>query len=157
MSEEILELIKVWLKDELTYAARLRKLADSLKHPVLKALFSAIAKDSEKHNLILTGMKEYLENNRPFITEEDIDAIKKSIKEHIEEESHSIKELTRLKEQVKDPAILLLVEAMLEDEMRHHALLVQIEKIIAQKEKITDQELWESLWLHSPYHGAPGG
>lgn len=157
MSEELISLLRKWLEDELSYAARLRKLADSLKHPVLRALFTAISKDSEKHNLILTGMKDYLENNRPFITDDDIDAIRTSIRDHIEEESESIKELTRLKEEIRDPAVLLLVEAMLEDEMRHHALLVQIEKLIAQREKITDQELWETLWLHSPYHGAPGG
>lgn len=157
MSEEILSLVKTWLKEELTYAAQLRSLAESLKHPVLRSLFLAIAKDSEKHNLILTGIKDYIENNRPFITEEDLDRIKETIKSHIEEESTSIKELTRLKEQVDDPALLLLIEAMLDDEMKHHALLVQIQKLIAEKEKISDQELWETLWLHSPYHGAPGG
>ncbi len=155
--EELLSLVKSWLEEEVSYARELSELASNLRHPVLRALFLAIAKDSEKHNLILSAMRDYIEEKRPLITQDDLEKIKERIKEHIEEESKAIQDLTRLKEKVDDPALLLLIEAMLEDEIKHHALLVQIQKLIAEKEAVSDQELWEALWLHSPYHGTPGG
>ncbi|MEB3806274.1 MAG: ferritin-like domain-containing protein [Desulfurococcales archaeon] len=157
MSEELLPLVSEWSEEELFYAKELMDLAKKIKHPVLKALFESIAKDSEKHNLMLKAVKDYIEDKRPLLTEEDLMLIKDKIREHIERESKFIKNLTDLKEKIEDPAVLLIVEAQLEDEKRHHALLLQIEKMIAEKEKVSDQELWEALWLHSPYHGAPGG
>ncbi len=155
--QELLEILKSWVDEELKYSARLQELAAKLKHPVLKAIFQAIAKDSEKHHHLLKAMIEYIEENNPFITEEDLELIKESIRQHIEEEKESILDLTRIREQVKDPALLLLIDAMLEDEKRHHELLANIQKVIAEKETITDQDLWDYLWKHSPYHGAPGG
>ncbi len=155
--EELLTLVKSWLEEEVSYAKELFELAGNLKHPVLKALFQGIAKDSEKHNLILSAIRDYIENKRPIITQDDLEEIKKKIKDHIEEESKAIQDLLKLKEKVEDPALLLLIEAMLEDEKKHHALLLQIQKMIAEKETVSDQELWEALWLHSPWHGTPGG
>jgi len=155
--EEILSLVKKWLKEEVDYANELFDLASSLNHPVLRALFQAIAKDSEKHHLILSAIRDYIEDKRPLITQDDLEKIKAKIKEHVDEESKAIQELSRLKEQVDNPALLLLIEAMLEDEKKHHALLVQIQKMIAEKEAVSEQELWEALWLHSPWHGGPGG
>lgn len=155
--EKLLELVEKWRIEELEYSKRLRELAEKIRHPVLRAIFLAISKDSEKHHHLLTAIRDYIKDERPLITEEDVDLIRATINKHVKEEKDSIIELSQLKEQVKDPAILLLIEAMLEDEKRHHKLLYEIERIIAQKEKISDQELWEALWLHSPYHGTPGG
>ncbi len=155
--EEILKLVTEWMDEELKYSARLQELAAKIRHPVLKAIFLGIAKDSEKHHHILKAMKEYLEENNPFITEEDLELIKASIRQHVDEERQSIMELSRLREKVDDPALLLLIDAMLDDEKKHHTLLFNIEREIAEKEKVDEQELWDYLWKHSPYHGTPGG
>jgi hypothetical protein len=48
MTEDLRELALM----EETYANELKKLANSIKHPVLRVLFESIAKDSEKHALM---------------------------------------------------------------------------------------------------------
>jgi len=155
--DEVLAVVSEWMEEELRYSERLRDLASRIRHPVLKAIFLAIAKDSEKHHHLLAAIKEYLEGNRPFITEDDLRLIKETIRAHVEEEKQSIRELSRLREKVDDPALLLLIDAMLDDERKHHKLLFAIEEAIAEAETVSDQDLWDTVWRHSPYHGTPGG
>ena len=145
------------VEEELVYARRLRGLAKRIRHPVLAALFEAIAKDSEKHSLIMDAIRRYIDQERPLITREDLEEIRREIRRHIEEEAEAIRELSEALQQVDDPALRLLIEAMLRDERIHHELLVNIEKLIAEKEAVDPEEFWDYLWKHSPYHGAPGG
>ena len=155
--ERLLRLAEESVENELEYAAKLRALAKRIRHPVLSALFEAIARDSEKHSLIMKAIAEYIRANRPLITMEDLEEIRREIRRHVEEEAEAIKELKELLEEVGDPALLLLIEAMLRDETIHHELLANIEKLIARQEAVDPEEFWDYLWKHSPYHGAPGG
>ncbi len=155
--EKLLSIARRSVEEEKKYAARLRELGDKIKHPVLQALFYAIANDSMKHSLIMEAIKRYLEEQRPVITPEELDLIRREIRRHVEEEAEAIKELKELLDEVKDPAMLLLIEAMLTDERIHHELLANIERLIARKEVVENEEFWDYLWKHSPYHGAPGG
>jgi rubrerythrin len=155
--KRLYEIVSRGVEEELNYAKKLRRLAENIKHPVLRALFEAIAHDSEKHSLILAAIKSYLENNRPLLSSEDLEAIKKEIGDHIREESEAIKELTEILEHVKEPQLRLLLEAMLADERAHHELLINIEKVIVEKETVSEDDFWDYIWRHSPWHGAPGG
>jgi len=155
--EELHELASKGVDDERKYAGRLRSLAGKIKHPVLQAIFLAIAHDSEKHSLILDAIRRYLEHERPLLSHEELEAIKKEIRDHIKEEAEAIKELSELRERVDDPALKLLIEAMLNDERIHHELLVNIESVIAEKETISEDDFWDYIWKHSPWHGTPGG
>jgi len=155
-AEDLLRLVDEWAREELEYASRLRELAGRIRHPVLRALFEGIAKDSEKHHYFLKAMGEYLRDNRPLVTEEDLQVIGEAVEKHVREEKESIVALSELREKVDDPALLLIIDAMLEDEKRHHKLLSRILEVVARGEAVSDQELWEALWRDTPYHGAPG-
>jgi len=156
MQDDLLKLVEEWAREELEYASRLQELAGRIRHPVLRALFQGVAKDSEKHHHFLTAMAEYLRENRPLVTEEDLRVIGEAIEKHVREEKESIVALSDLREKVEDPALLLMIDAMLEDEKRHHKLLSRILEVVARGEAVSDQELWEALWRDTPYHGAPG-
>ena len=155
--KELHDLAAQGVEDERKYAARLRKLAEKIKHPVLQALFLAIAHDSEKHSLILDAIRRYIEQERPLLSQEELEAIRKEIQDHIREEAEAIKELSELRERVQDPALKLLIEAMLNDEKIHHELLISIQRIIAEKETVSEDDFWDYIWKHSPWHGTPGG
>ncbi|MCE4628194.1 MAG: choline/carnitine O-acyltransferase, partial [Desulfurococcales archaeon] len=129
--EKLREIAEKGVEEEKKYAERLRSLASRIKHPVLQALFLAIAHDSEKHSLILDAIRKYLSSERPLLSKEELEEIRKEIKEHVKEEAEAIKELTELLDKVEDPALKLLISAMLADERTHHELLANIQKIIA--------------------------
>jgi hypothetical protein len=50
-----------------------------------------------------------------------------------------------------------LLNAILSDEKRHHALLKMVLDIIVHGETITEDDWWKMLWEDVPFHGAPGG
>jgi hypothetical protein len=56
-----------------------------------------------------------------------------------------------------NPKKKLIMEAILNDELIHHKLLLNIYEIIAKAEALTEEKMWDILWRDSPFHGTPGG
>lgn len=153
MTEDLRELALM----EETYANELKKLANSIKHPVLRVLFESIAKDSEKHALMYKAVVEVLESTQPFISEEDLKRVTVSINQHIETEIKMLNKALSIASEAKDPRVKLLISAIADDESRHHKLLLDIKEKIAKPETLTEDILWEMIWKDSPWHGTPGG
>jgi rubrerythrin len=150
------DLRKLALMEE-TYANELMKLANSIKHPVLRSLFESIAKDSEKHALMYKAVIEVLESTQPFISEEDLKRVTVSINQHIETEIKMLNIALSIASEAKDPRVKLLISAIADDESRHHKLLLNIKEKIAKPETLTEDIIWEMIWKDSPWHGTPGG
>jgi len=153
--KEMLSLVERLVEEEKRYAEDLKSVASKIKHPVLRALLEGIAMDSLKHSQYYKAIAEYLKGT-PFLSEEELRMISEVIERHIEEESHGIKEAAEMLEKASDPRLKLLFAAILEDEKRHHALLVDIRDKIAKHETVTEDDLWDAIWRDSPFHGTPG-
>ncbi|MEM0000138.1 MAG: ferritin-like domain-containing protein [Desulfurococcaceae archaeon] len=150
---ELLELAQL----EETYARELEKLAQSIKHPALRALLESIAKDSEKHALMYKAMTELIIKTQPFISEKEYGEIAEVMGKHIETEMKMLEKAKDILSSSGDPRIKLLVSAIVDDETRHHKLLLSIKGNIAEAETLTEELLWQMIWKESPWHGAPGG
>ena len=68
-----------------------------------------------------------------------------------------IKKLGEVIPSIQNKKVILLLQAILSDEKRHHALLSKVLEIIVKGETITDNEWWDVLWENVPFHGTPGG
>ncbi|MEJ2281167.1 MAG: hypothetical protein P8X97_04535 [Candidatus Bathyarchaeota archaeon] len=79
------------------------------------------------------------------------------MEKHINLEAMIIKKLGEIIPSVSNDKIKLLLQAILSDEKRHHALLKKVLETIVRGETITDNEWWDVLWENVPFHGAPGG
>lgn len=155
-----LDLVKVLVQFsemERKHSEELNTLADQVGHPVLKALFKGIAKDSEKHSYMYQALADLLSRTQPFISEKDLQAIATVIKKHIETENKMLEEARRLLNQLSDPRAKLILSAIADDEARHHAVLKSIERRIAEEETLSEQIVWDMIWKDSPWHGTPGG
>lgn len=150
------ELIKYSRLEE-SYARELGLLAERLHHPVLKAIFAGIAKDSEKHSVFYRAIADALSRAQPFIKEEELKEISEVIEKHIETEAKMLEEARQLLQSTSDPRAKLLLAAIVEDEAKHHALLVSVKKRIAEPEAFTEETMWDMVWKESPWHGTPGG
>lgn len=142
---------------EKRYASELIELANSIKHPVLSALFYSVAKDSEKHALMYESLVRLMKHEEPFISEEDFKAISTVIHKHIETEMKMLEESAKLLSEIGDPRAKLILAAIMDDEARHHKLLLSIKKNIAEESTLTEEIFWNMVWRDSPWHGAPGG
>ncbi|MEM4717465.1 MAG: ferritin-like domain-containing protein [Desulfurococcaceae archaeon] len=139
------------------YAEEIKRLGDMINHPVLKALFHGIARDSEKHGYMYRSIAELLSKIQPYISEKDLEEISKVIKKHVETEARMLEEARRLLLETSDPRVKLLIAAIADDEAKHHALLKSIEKRIAEEETLREDIIWDMIWKDSPWHGTPGG
>ncbi|MCD6300954.1 MAG: ferritin-like domain-containing protein [Staphylothermus sp.] len=155
--DKLISLLREMSQKEKEYAKELKELTEKFKHPVLSALIKGIAIDSEKHSMFYESLAELLSETQPFLSEEELEIIKKGIKKHIDLEAEMIEFTHKLIEETQDPREKMILSAIYEDEVKHHKLLLSIQKHIAEKETFTEELLWDAVWKDSPWHGSPGG
>ena len=153
----LLEVSKKMVEEEKKYAEELEEVANKIKHPVLEALLKSIASDSRKHSMMYEVVVRLLTETQPALSEKELETISKAVKKHIETEAKMIELTRKLLGETKDPKIKLIIAAIHEDEVKHHKILLDIEKNIAEKEIVSEEEIWDSLWKDSPWHGGSGG
>ena len=139
------------------YAREIKELSQKINHIVLKTLFEGVAKDSEKHAVIYFSVYRLLSEPSPFISEADFKVIAEVIDRHIKTESLMIEQSKSIVASSSDPRVKLLVSAIVDDEAKHHALLLSIKKWILELETLREDIIWDMIWKDSPWHGTPGG
>lgn len=157
MSKDILTLSKEMVSKEFEYAKELREVANKFRHPVLQVLLVGISLDSEKHSAFYDAIVKTLTETQPMLSEEELEVIKKGIKKHIEQEAEMVRLTAELLEKVSDPKLKLILQMIHDDEVRHHKLLLNLQKKIAEAETLTEADVWEMIWKDVAYHGTPGG
>ncbi len=70
----------------------------------------------------------------------------KSVEKHINDEKEMIKTASRLLEKATDPRLKLILTAILDDENKHHRLLVSVKELIEKYETIDEDEFWRQIW-----------
>ncbi|MHA1667819.1 MAG: hypothetical protein ACTSUR_04095 [Candidatus Heimdallarchaeaceae archaeon] len=138
-----------FLKNQLTLEREIIRTAEEsvrdVKNELVKELILSIALDSKKHagllNAILTLNKEI----QPFLNEEKFDQLTENIEKHIQLEQKAIETYKELLDALDDENIKLIINAVYQDELRHHALLKKIQKAIIEKESITQDDIWDSI------------
>ncbi len=130
---------------------------ERVKNPLVKELIRGIALDSMKHENILSAIEARMAGSTPFLTEEERDAIRGAIERHIEMEREAIERYSEVLKGLEDERLRFLIEYILEDERRHHALLLRIQKLVVEPETLTDQDLAYIMWFDALFHGTPGG
>lgn len=153
--------LKAFLESQIKLEEKIVKIAkksvNDTQNQLVKYLVQAIAIDSNKHALMLNAILARLESKTPFIDEAKRDELGKDIKAHIEMEAQAIKTYTELIPEIEDPGSKQVLEYILEDEKRHHNLLIQLYKLVIEKETLTEEDLWDLTWKDVPWHGGPGG
>jgi rubrerythrin len=93
----------------------------------------------------------------PALSQEQLDRQRSLVEKHIRIEAELIRKISDVLPEVKNEKVKLLLTAILADEKRHHELLKKVLEILIHGETITDEDWWDLLWKHVPFHGAPGG
>ncbi len=129
----------------------------NIKNPPVRAVLKGISLDSVKHAELYASAVSLLTNVSQAMTQENLDEQRELVEKHIKIEAELIKKLEKELPNIENKKAAFLLNAILQDERRHHALLKEVLEIIVQGETITEQQWWDMLWEGSPFHGAPGG
>ena len=110
-----------------------------------------------KHAELYSAAITLLTSASVALTQEHLDEQRRLIEKHIKIESELIIKLETMIPNVGDKKVVFLLNSILADEKRHHAMLKMVLEIIVHGETITEDDWWKLLWENAPFHGAPGG
>jgi rubrerythrin len=133
-----------------------RGIAD-ITNPAVSETLRGISFDSMKHGEMYSAALELLTSAPQAITQEQLDRQRELVEKHIRIEASIIKRISDALPSVSNEKVRLLLNAILEDEKRHHELLRRVLEILVKGETITDEDWWNIIWRSVPFHGAPGG
>ena len=131
------------LEKEIVEAAE--KSIQNVKNELVKELILAISLDSKKHAGMLNALLSITSSVQPFIEEEKLEELSENIKKHIKLEAQAIETYKEIIPELKNDQEKMIIQAILADELRHHALLQRILKSIEERETLTQEDIWDSI------------
>lgn len=155
--EELVEFLKEQVKVENKIVDSLNKSLPDIDNPTVKGVLKGVSLDSVKHAEMYASAVRLMTTVSKALTQENLDKQKDLVERHIQMEADLIRKISKVLPTVKDNKVKLLLNAILEDEKRHHGLLKQILEILVKGETITEADWWDILWKDVPFHGSPGG
>lgn len=150
-----------FLRDQITIE---NTIVDSLNNSLgeisnqaVRGVLKGISLDSVKHAEMYTAAVKLLTDVTPPLTQENLDTQIELVRNHIRLEAELIQKIEKILPNIENEKVSLLLNAILTDEKRHHALLTEVLQILVQGETITEEDWWDLIWKNVPFHGSPGG
>jgi hypothetical protein len=156
-NNELLDFIKRQIVIEKEIVDSLNKGIVNIKNPPVRGVLKGISLDSVKHAELYSAAVSLLTNVSQALKQENLDEQRALVEKHIRMEAELIEKLEKIMPEIENSKVQFLLESILADERRHHALLKQVLEIIVHGETITEADWWKMLWEDVPFHGAPGG
>jgi len=154
---ELVEFMKRQIIIEKEIVDSLNKGIADIKNPPVKGVLKGISLDSVKHAELYSAAVTLLTKVSTALKQENLDEQRALVEKHIQMEAELIKKLEKIMPTIENSKVQFLLNSILTDERRHHALLKTVLEIIVHGETITEADWWEMLWENVPFHGAPGG
>ncbi len=155
--KELLDFLKNQVNVEQEIVDSLEKAIVDMKNPAVKGVLKGVSLDSLKHAELYTSAITLLTSASTALAQSDLDTQRELIRKHIDIEAKLIKVLKEKIPEIENQKVVFLLKAILEDEIRHHAMLKMTLEIIVKGETITEDDWWKMLWENVPFHGSPGG
>jgi rubrerythrin len=154
---ELVEFIKRQIIIEKEIVDSLNKGIADIKNPAVKGVLKGISFDSMKHAELYSSALTLLTKVSQVLTQENLDVQRALVEKHIQLEAELIEKIENMMPIIENSKVKFLLESILTDEKRHHAMLKLVLEIIVHAETITEEDWWQLLWENVPFHGAPGG
>ncbi len=156
-NSDLLDFLKNQVTVEKNIVASLAKPVEKMQNPAVKGVLRGVSLDSIKHAELYSAAVTLLTSASKALTQEHLDEQRALVEKHIEIERKLIKVLEEKIPGIENNKVVFLLQSILEDEKRHHAMLKMVLEIIVKGETITEEDWWKLLWENAPFHGAPGG
>jgi len=156
MQNDLAKFIMEQIKVEKEIVDSLNKSIGDVANLAVREVLIGISFDSMKHSEMYSAALELLTKVPQAITQEQLDRQRGLVEKHINIEASLIKKISEMLPLVKDEKVKLLLNAILEDERKHHELLKKVLETLVKGEAVTEEDWWNMIWRGVPFHGAPG-
>ncbi|MFX1517609.1 MAG: ferritin family protein [Promethearchaeota archaeon] len=143
--QERVEFYKEQINLENTIVEKAEKAVHGMENILIRELILGIALDSKKHAGMLSALVSMYTKPTPSVAEEFGEDLKKAIEEHIELEKQAIDTYQEKLQTAENESEKIIIKAILNDEKKHHKLLLTIQKMIIEKLTLSENELWEMV------------
>ena len=137
---DLLEFLKNQITVENEIVASLEKALVGMKNPAVKGVLKGVSLDSLKHAELYSAAITLLTNASTALTQDNLDQQTALVKNHIEIEAKLIQKLQTMIPTIENEKVVFLLKAILNDEVRHHAMLKMVLEIIVHSETITEAD-----------------
>lgn len=144
MKREIIEKLKEQkvLEDEM--AKRLTTFYNSTENPLVKLFIHWIILDTKKHSDIYQTLIAL--NSGVIVGDIEKDRMTRELKTHISEELEMLKRGEEIGEEIKDRNTKKLFDIVIDDERRHHQILVELLNIIEKVDEMGREDWYRRLY-----------
>ncbi len=150
--EERIKLFKAQIELEKLIVNAAEKSVKNVDNAIVREMILGIAMDSRKHESLLNTLIG-LHEKFALVDEKLSDQLKQNLEEHIRLEKRAIDSYQKLMDNLEDEKEKLLIDFILNDEIRHHRFLKRLHKNLVEKLKFTDEDYWDWAWKDTEWGG----
>lgn len=149
-NKDLIEFMKQQIVIEKKIVDSLNKGLADIKNPPVKGVLKGVSLDSVKHAELYASAITLLTNVSQALSQENLDAQKELVEKHIKMEAELIRKLEKTMPTIENKKVEFLLNAILADEKRHHAMLKMVLEIIVHGETVTEADWWNSCGKTHP-------
>ena len=147
------QMIEKQIENERFAANFLHESARKTKNVVIQLLLYQLALDSAKHEQMLKAIVELLkEPSERGLTAEG-EGFRKTIEKHVEIERKMLEDFETIVDEAEDNRIRFIIQEIINDEKRHHAVIKRVYELVCESEKVKDEKWWDFLFRYSKLTG----
>jgi rubrerythrin len=150
MSEELVKFLNGMVKAEEEIVRSVEFAVGDMKNIAVRSVLRGISYDSLKHAEMYRSAGELLSDLRPALNEEQLDVQAALVARHIAMEEMVIASLKEMIPGVENEKVSFILNAIIEDERRHHSVLKRVEELLVMGETVTEEDWWDAAFGDVP-------
>jgi len=120
---------------------------------VIQLMLKKLALDSTKHEIMLTTILQLLRSSPEEQFRYEGEEFRRVIEKHVEIERRMLEDFERIVDRTQDNRIRFILQDIISDEKKHHAIMKRAHELICEGEKVQDQKWWDFLFRYSRLTG----
>ncbi|NIR87901.1 hypothetical protein GWO13_10265 [Candidatus Bathyarchaeota archaeon] len=127
--------------------------AKKTENTVIRLLLYQLALDSVKHEYMLKAILQLLESPSKEQFKSESEEFRRAIEKHVEIERKMLEDFERIVDVTEDKRMRFILQNIIGDEKRHHAIVKRVHQLVCESEKVRDEKWWDFLFRYSRLTG----
>ncbi len=151
--ENFRSMIEERVRNEQEAAKLLYESAKKTNNKVISLFLYQLALDSVKHEHMLKTILSLMDSPSLAPTVGESEEFQKTIQKHQEMEHEMLENFQKIVDLTEDKRVRFILQNMIGDEKRHHAIIKRVHQLVSEGEKIKDEKWWDFLYRYSRLTG----
>ncbi len=152
-NQEFKMMIKEQIENERNAAKLLQDSMKKTNNTVIQLMFNQLALDSTKHEKMLRAILQLSKPSSKEQLRREGEEFRRVVERHVEIERKMLEDFERIVDKTGDNRIRFILQDIISDEKKHHAIMKRVHELVCEDEKVRDQKWWDFLFRYSRLTG----